>query len=190
MRLLTDRDEIAKAQDLFARSILSRFSSTIPVSIGYQSGQYDTKVNWFPDLGYWSYFGFPPGEKSSGARYWNAFGLGKPSGMVSIVCEINPPVQSVNRQAAGGFVMDKSDYIYLIHRGILNARGRIKKDFIFRNFDGRFVNINDAGISSKVIHIGGLHDEKLPELVRDFILEVYRIKDLVRANRDSYYIFA
>ncbi len=183
MRLITDRDEIAKAQELFARSISSRSSSTIPISIGYQSGQHDTKVYWIPDLGYWAYFGFPPSGKSTGARYWNVFGLGKPSGMVSIVCEINPPVQGVNRQAAGGFVLDTSGNIHLIHRGILNARGRIKKDFVFRNFDGSFTNINDAGQSSKVIHIGGLKDEKLPELVRDFILEANKIKDLVRANR-------
>ena len=183
MKLITQRDEIAKAQELFAHSISSRSSLTIPVSIGYQSGQYDTKVYLIPDLGYWAYFGFPPGEKSPGARYWNVFGLGKPSGMVSIVCEINAPVRDINRQVAGGFVMDSSGYIHLIHRGILNARGRIKKDFVFRNFNGRFAYINDAGKTSKVIHISGLRDEILPELVRGFILEVSRIKDIVRANR-------
>jgi hypothetical protein len=183
MRLITDRDEISKAQELFARSISSRSSSSISVSIGYQSGQYDTKVYWIPDLGYWAYFGFPPSEKSAGTHYWNVFGHGKPSGMVSVVCEINPPVQGVNRQAAGAFVMDASGYIHLIHRGIFNSRGRIKKDFIFRTFDGRIVNINDAGRCSKVIYIGRLKDENLPELIRAFILEANRIKDLVRANR-------
>ena len=183
MKLITDRDEIAKAQNAFANSITSKSSSMIPVSIGYQSGHYTTEVHWSLELGFWAYFGYPPGEKSPGERYWNVFGLGRPSGMVSIVCEINPPVQGINRRAAGGFAKEPSGQIHLIHRGILNARGRIEKEFVYRNFRGNFVYINDVGQRSKVIDIGNLLDGDFPKSLRDFIFEVDRVKDIVRSQR-------
>jgi hypothetical protein len=182
MRIVTNRTEISEYQEKFSRLVTSRATSKIPVSIGYQSGQFDTEVSWLSDLGYWAYFGFPPSEKSPGERYWNVFGLGKPSGTVSIVCEINPPVYGINRQAAGAFVRDDSAS-YLIHRGILNARGRIDKDFIFREFRGQFVSIDDFGQITKVILIGSLNVNDFPEKLSDFILEANRIKEIVRAKR-------
>ena len=135
MRIITDRTEISALQERFSHLVTSRATSKIPVSIGYQSGQFDTEVNWLSDLGYWAYFGFPPSEKSPGERYWNVFGVGKPSGMVSIVCEINPPVHGINRQAAGGFVRD--DFAsYLIHRGILMPVGGSIKTSSFDGLEG------------------------------------------------------
>lgn len=183
MRVITFRKEAEAAEEQFAASIRSSGRETEIVSIGYQGNHFDTSVFWLQELGYWAYFGFPPSEKSPGERYWNVFGLGKPSGSVSIACEINPPVSGVNRQAAGVFLEDSSGRVHIGHRGILNARGRIEKDFVFSNFKGDKLAVDDAGERKYILYVGQLNDPRFSASLRDFIKEVVRVKDLARAKR-------
>ncbi len=183
MKVLISKEEIQIAQEQFATAIRSRGKATEIVSLGFQSGHFDSTVSWLEGLGFWAYFGFPPGEKSPGERYWNVFGLGKPSGSVSIACEINPPVRGINRQAAGVFLEDPSGGVHVGHRGILNARGRIEKDFVFSNFQGEKLTVDDAGKRTSILHVGQLHDSSFPASLRDFIREVVRVKELARAKR-------
>lgn len=185
MKVTTSKSGSASAQARFAEAIRSRARETELVSIGYQSNEFDTKVLWLQDLGFWAYFGFPPSEKSPGERYWNVFGLNMPSGSVSIGCEINPPVSGTNRQAAGVFLEDPSGLAHIGHRGILNARGRIEKQFVFSNFRGEKVIVDDAGQRSQVLYVGRLADPRFPESLRDFIREVVRVKELARSKRAS-----
>jgi hypothetical protein len=181
MNILYQENEILKAQKTFENALFTKPTESIDIVIGFQSGAFDTAVRWLPSLGIWAHFGFPPGEKSPGKRYWNVFGLGKPSGMVNIICEINPPVRGINRQAAGGYVRSSFGEIYLIHRGIFNARGRIRKDFIRQNFQGKWVTINDGGRKSQVIEVGCLSSELFPEDLVKFIHEANRVKELARS---------
>ena len=183
MRVITSEEETASAEEQFAEAIRARGRRSEIVSIGYQSNHFDTRVFWLQDLGYWAYFGLPPNEKSSGKRYWNVFGIEEPIGSVSIACEINPPLSDTNRRAAGIFLMDDSGQVHVAHRGILNARGRIEKDFVFSQFKGGKLSINDAGRQTRVLHVGQLGDTRFPESLRDFITEAMRVKDVARARR-------
>ena len=183
MKVITSKEEGQLAEDQFEASIRSRSEETDIVSIGYQSNEFDTKVQWLKELGYWAYFGFPPSEKSPGERYWNVFGLERPSTSVSIACEINPPVLGINRQAAGVFLKDPAGRVHVGHRGILNARGRVEKDFVFSSFRGRKLEVDDAGQRTSVLYVGQLSDPRFPEALRDFVKEVARLKDIARANR-------
>jgi hypothetical protein len=183
MRLLTSRDAIEEAQKRFSSLIETEGVLTPTVSIGYQSGQFATRVYWLERLGFWAYFGFPPSEKSKGNRYWNVFGIGKPSGLVSISCEINPPLEGVNRQAAGLFFEASDSSLHLGHRGIVNARGRVDKNFVFSNSRGHQVVIDDSGQKSAIFDIGSLQDSQFPVSLAEFVREIARVKELARSRR-------
>lgn len=184
MRILTDRREIESAQETFSKSLDAYSPKVIPVTIGYQSGNYPTTVRWFLPLGIWAYFGEPPEGKSEGGRYWNAFGLGKPDGMVSIVCEINPPLEGIRRNVAGAFAMDRDGAIWVVHRGRFNIAGGITMDFFRKRYSNPYIPVDDGNRTTKVISIGRLKDENFGNHLRDFIHEVDRIKNLGRqANR-------
>lgn len=182
MKILDTKTDISHAQKIFANLLRPLTTDTIPVSIGYQSGNFETSVMWVQSLGIWAYFGFPPSEKSPGNRYWNVFGIGKPSGQVSIVCEINPPVDGINRQAAGVFARSAAGEVFLMHRGIFNARGRISKGFVRKNFQGIWIDVTDRNKISNVIQVGELLSPRFPKLLCNFIEEAHRVKELARSS--------
>jgi len=181
MRILDNRREIAAAQTEFVTAVRALSAGTRLVTIGYQSGNTDAEVMWLPGLGIWAFFGDPPHEKSPGERYWNAFGMGQPHGMVPITCEINPPKRGINRQAAGAFARDRGGATYVVHRGIFNARGRIPKADLRRNFNWTWLTVNDGDRTTEVMPIGALGSSDFPRQLRDFIREVARFK---AAGRD------
>ena len=176
MNILDDRREIAAAQAKFVSTVQAHSAGTRQVSIGFQSGNTDAEVMWLSRFGIWAFFGDPPFEKSLGERYWNVFGLGEPHGMVPITCEINPPKQGINRQAAGAFAKDAGGTIYVIHRGILNARGRIPKAYLHHNFHWTWVDVDDGNRITKVMSIGALGSTDFLRQLSDFIGEVARTK--------------
>lgn len=180
MRILIDRSQIASAQAEFANTVKSHAKGTRNITIGFQSGNIEAEVLWLPNLGMWAYFGEPPLEKSLGERYWNVFGIGEPHGMVPITCEINPPKQGTNRQAAGAFAEDEGGSIYLLHRGILNVGGRVRKENLRRYFQWPWTSVEDSDQLSEVMQIGIIGSTDFLEKLRSFIYEVARYKDLVR----------
>ena len=180
MEIITNESEIAECQQIFRESIASLAKSTRIVSLGFQGGQFECEVFWIPDLDLWAHFGFPPGEKSPGERYWNTFGFGEPSGLTHINCEINPPLRGTNRRAAGIFLKDGPANIYLGHRGNINARGRIPKDFFFSHTTLKTIRASDGGRLVQIALVGKLNNIEFPKNVRDFVHEVVRIKRLYR----------
>lgn len=182
LTILEVKAEIGMAQEMLRNSLTFYSRESIPATIGFQSGSCDAAVTWLPSLGIWAHFGYPPKEKSPGRRFWNVFGIGKPSGMVSIVCEINPPVQGINRHAQGAFARSSDGQLSVVHRGRFNVHGGITKQF-FRNHYGQpYVVVNDGSRISDVIHVGMLSSREFGESVRNFVVEVDRIKALRRSS--------
>ena len=83
MRILADESEIAVAQQTFEKAIASVADERIQTDIGHPNGHLEAQAYWVSSVGLWAYFGFPTDEKSPGKRYWNVFGLKKPSDSVS-----------------------------------------------------------------------------------------------------------
>ena len=179
MNIMDDQREISTAQSEFAAVIHAHSAGTRQISIGFQSGNTDAEVMWLPKFDIWAYLGDPPFEQSPGERFWNVFGIGEPHGMVSITCEINPPKHGINRQAAGGFARDASGAIYLIHRGIINSRGRVPKSWLRQNFRWTWVSVDDGDMITDVMPIGQLNSPEFIHKLRDFIHEVARVKATV-----------
>ena len=182
MRILANEDEITKAQHEFKEAVVKAASEKIETEIGYPSGHRKASVHWVPTAKLWAHFCLPSDEKSPGQRYWNVFGLGKPTASVSIMCEINPPFRGINRLPAGAFGQ-AGKILYILHRGNFNAyRGRIPNDFIRDNFCGRWRSACDGDQDSELLVVGKLPDPRFVDDLRKFVTEAARVRELYKAR--------
>ena len=182
MRILDSPEAISTAQKEFERSVLALAQETIAVVIGFPSGDTPATVHWIPALGIWAYFGEPPREKSPGERYWTVFGVGMPSGLVPIACEINSPKSGINRQAAGAFAFGEGGSDHLVHRGIFTAGGRVDYEYTRFRFRWKWIDVSDGDKTSRVMPIAELHSPSLGSSVSDFVMEVARFKEAARVR--------
>jgi len=173
--VLTQRHEIESAQRQFVAKLDERCDRQIPVKVGYKGGYEECTIRWSQALGLWFY-----SEKIEGSRYWNAFGISevapRENSMLSIVCEINPPVEGLNKRAQGAFARDENGHIWLVHRGkIGGGKPGIGRKLFFENYQGEIRDINDV----KFAIIGDISSQNFVECVKFFVQEVERIKSLV-----------
>lgn len=76
---------------------------------------------------------------------------------------------------AGAFAEDESGNVYVVHRGKLG--GNYSKKTFDENYDGEWTTVQDGDTKTDVVVIGRLNDPELPEHVRDFVYDVYRMKN-------------
>ena len=176
--VLTNRKEIENAQREMIMSLGRHWDRQIPVKLGFQGGNIACSIYWSQVHGLW----FCPGKIEEN-RYWNAFGLSEDTprqdSMLSIVCEINPPVKGLNRAVQGAFVRDKNGHIFLLHRGkIGGGRPGIGRKLFFENYEEEVREIN--GIKFAVI--GDITSPDFIKRVQLFVKEVKRIKGLAPAR--------
>jgi hypothetical protein len=78
-------------------------------------------------------------------RYWCTFGTGEPAEGVSlsIVCEVNIPIEGINRRVAGAFARDEAGLVCLLHGGkVGGGKARVGKETFLEYFtDGRRVPV-------------------------------------------------
>src|SRR5258706_14720894 len=129
LKVLAGSRELESAQKAFVSSVQMIPHELVPTDIGYQGGTFPAKVIWLSALGIWAYFDLVPSDKSKGKRFWNAFGIGKPGRLVSIVCEINPSREGINRRTKGAFVVDEKGNLLICHRGMFNIKGGMTGEF-------------------------------------------------------------
>lgn len=175
MFVLTHRHEIESAQRQFVAKLDERCDRQIPVKVGYKGGYEECTIRWSQALGLWFY-----SVKIEGSRYWNAFGISevapRENSMLSIVCEINPPVEGLNKRAQGAFARDENGRIWLVHRGkIGGGKPGIGRKLFFENYRGEISEISGERFAV-ISDIGSLD---FVEHVRNFVREVERIKGLV-----------
>lgn len=172
LRVVEDEAEIRKYQELFSKSIIDLSNEDFMMSVGFPGGQEEAeKTYWSDKLNMWI-----QSFEIEESRYWNGFGLEKPEPPKSsnIVCEINFPINDINRRVAGVFAKDENDDIYVLHRGKLGGTFG-KKDFEER-YEGDWTLVQDGDQKTNMVLIGKLNDPKLPYNILDFVLEVNKIK--------------
>ena len=183
MRILADEGKIAEAQKAFEEVVAGVADERRLTDIRHPHGHLQAQVYWVSSAGLWAYFGFPPDGKSPGKRYWNAFGLEKPSNSVSIMCEINPPVRGVYRRSAGAFA-DAGGELYVLHRGYFNAfRGRIPNAFTYSHFNGAWIPVTDE--KRKLLQVGKLSDHDFVVTLGNFVAAVGDLKSAYKAYKKS-----
>ena len=173
--ILTNRQEIEYEQREFVTRLEKHCDKQIPVKVGWKGDYKDCSIRWSQDLGLWFY-----SEKIEGSRYWNVFGLSevapKQNSMLSIVCEINPPVEGLDKRTQGAFARDEHGHVWLVHRGkIGGGKPGIGRKLFFENYQGEVREI--AG--DRFAIIGDISSPDFVESVKNFVREVNRIKNLV-----------
>jgi hypothetical protein len=181
MRVITSSVDLENAENLFASRIKEHPHEIVATSIGYQSNIIHTNVIWIPSLDIWAFFGLPPEGKSEGKRYWNAFGIGRPRSLVSIVCEINPSRKGVNRRTKGAFVVDEHGLQLVCHRGMLNISGGMTRGFFREHYRGTWIEADEDGQRSTFVKVAQLNSAELGDAIKDFVFQVDHIKKLARA---------
>ena len=172
--VLTKKEEIEKAQNEFITTMKTYCDEQIPVKLGHQGDTIECTIYWSNRLGVWFH-----SRKIEGSRYWNAFGLAevspKPDSLLPIICEINPPIEGLNKRVQGAFVRDDNGRILLVHRGrIGGGRPGIGKKLFVEHYQGEKCNID----SDEIAVIGVINANDFPERVSAFVNEINRIKNI------------
>lgn len=182
--IITEKSEIAKCQRRLMTIMESHSSLSTTVLTGHKGSSYEKEVFYSEDLDIWWDMG-GMSEGKSGARYWNAFGIGKPiAGKLSpIICEINYPEEGINNRIAAFWLREGRDTL-LVHSGkIGGGRKGIGKTGFIANYNGEFLDLDVEGAPENGTIIGNLNDPRLPYQIKNFVFEVHRIKDVLFHGR-------
>jgi hypothetical protein len=175
LKVIEDKAEVDTAQASFMRKLGQFADAKNIISIGHPGRSQKLSASWSSKLDIWW------AVKTTGNRYWNAFGTGKPrwhSGFShNIVCEINPSFQGINRRIAGVFAKDIDGKLYLLHRGkIGGGRLGIGKTKFENEFIGDWVTAEDGLKSNRFILIASFDSPNFAEGISDFVHQVEQIK--------------
>ncbi|MFW6030497.1 MAG: hypothetical protein ACOCRO_09645 [Halanaerobiales bacterium] len=176
LKIIHERNRIRDLQKLLSKKIRSNSDKIIRANVGFHGDSFEDTFYWNKKYDLWAII-----ERSMKTRYWNAFGFGNPEleNSNSIVCEINIPF-NVNRRVAGGFAEDNDHNIFLIHRGLIGgSRKGVGKRLFIDNYKGKWADVEDDDLVNRVALVGELESSNIIKQIKDFILEVERIKNLV-----------
>lgn len=176
LEIIKDQNEIENAQEQFLEIIKNYSDKTVLGKAGFQGGHEEIEMHWSSKLGIWM------GSRKLDTRYWNSFGIQEPmdNAAQNITCEINFPIDGIKRIIAGAFAKDGLGNIFVVHRGIIG--GNYNKRIFEERYDGKWTTVKDGNKESKVVLIGQLDDPNFAFNVRDFVLEVDRIKNGYSTN--------
>lgn len=175
LRVIEDEQTIKTLQKEFEKQFRKFTNERIPVKIGYPGGNFDGTVSWANELGIWVY------HEVDKDRCWNIFGLGRPEkhSTVAITCEINFPLQGIDRRIGGIFAKDNGEMPIVAHRGkIGGGRKGIGKSLFENNYIGDWKTVWDGRKQSKLALVGALNSSHFCAQVGLFIHEVDRLKRL------------
>jgi hypothetical protein len=175
LRILEDESMIRRCQQQFVRRLKAFADDRIRVRIGHMGESFEGKVFCATNLGIW----FIP-RKQNGNRYWNAFGVGRPSrdAHVFSTCEINFPLQGLDRRIGGAFARDEAGKIFVVHRGkIGGGKKGIGKALFEDQYRGVWALVQDGSVETNVVLIGHLGSSRFARQVSQFVRKVDRIKD-------------
>ena len=179
LHTITSTREISSLQNKFKTALLSACNYHPNVLVGFPGGSGINKVHYSSKYDFW----FTTQKFED--KYWNSFGIGKPSKHQSnnIVVEINFILSDINRRI-GGLIVSDSKNFYIAHRGkIGGGRAGIGKSLFFENYSGTPIEVDDGGKLLEVFLISSLNPNVLPRKVSEFIHSVFNIKSNIKNSK-------
>ena len=175
LKILSDESTVRRCQRLFIRALKPCVTDRIAVKIGHPGESVRAKVFWAEDPGIWFH-----SKAVAGDRYWNAFGIGKPSagGAVSSTIEINIPTISRDRKIGGAFAQNEEGKVFLVHRGKIGGRRGVGKSLFEAQYRGVWAEVEDGTTRSAVVIIGELQSPLFVRQLAQFVRKIEAIKDL------------
>lgn len=182
---LTDAREVQATFNSLRRTV-TRGCKRITRFIGWQGGGRHFPVHWNPRLAMWSVFD----RTRNGKRFLCFFGFKDPTRIkhLTIVCEVNMPCRSFDRRTAGVFARDSAGRLYLAHTGkVGGGRPGVGKTSFVAALGGEQMEpvTWPDGKETEVFIIGRVDGDRVPEQIRDFVVQVKEFKDAaVRGDRN------
>ncbi|GAB3921763.1 hypothetical protein [Mucilaginibacter myungsuensis] len=176
LRILNDSGQILRAHKKLLRQFLPLFNEEIECTIGYHGGSFQETVQYSDSLDLW----FATWEYEGVIK--NLFGLGRPNENTSnsMTGQINIPIEQTDRSVAGALAKSEAGQVLLLHRGnIGGGKLGIGKSMFLENFRGDQEDVDELGKVTRFCVIGEIGSTLLPIQIKNFMVEIRRIKDLV-----------
>jgi hypothetical protein len=149
---ITSRKEGKVAFDAL-RSCLITGSKNFKRNVGWPGDHGEFTLYWHEKAGFWVVFG-----EEEQSRYWCAYGTMDPNthSSVNITCEINPPIEGIDRRCAGIFLKDSGTGLYLGHSGkVGGGRKGIGKTNFLEQYSGTREEVEwPDGVTAEVVLLG------------------------------------
>lgn len=186
LNAITEADDIRQSLETVWQNISSggqqlnhRVASRRPRAISLP-------ICWHPELKLWAGILWEGVE----GRYWFPFGIDDPNATerpLSIPCEINPPMEGIDRSCAGLFVRDFNGHVFLTHSGKIGGGQTGVGKFAFLDFyrkrGGKLETIQwPDGKETQAIILGQIDKDDLPSHLADFVHKVADFKRRVKAG--------
>ncbi len=181
LKILEDEAAIRRGQRQFTRSFKPFADEKITVKIGHPGASFRAGVLWSERLGIWFF-----SRKMSQDRYWNVFGIGRPKEGIdpSIACEINFPLQGIDRKTGGALAEDREGRIFVVHRGkIGGGRKGIGKTLFEDRYRGVWVRAQDGDEETTVALIGAPASSRFARKVMQFVRKIDSMKAAAASSR-------
>ena len=179
LTVLADRAAIASAQGNFVRAVLRGATRGRDLSLGFHGGQLPATVYYHQRYDLWMAF-----ERVKN-RFWNAFGFGDPRAgdVPSIIVEVNPPFERIDRRIAGGFAQDRQGHTYLFHRGkVGGGRPGIGATAFRAWYPGALTLVQDGERTTEIIIVTALSGPRVHADLADFVRSVQAFKTTVMSG--------
>lgn len=174
LKVIEDQPVIKKYIRQFVKRFKPFIDEEIKVKLGHQGASFPAKVLWSKKLGIWKF-----SRCIKEARYWNAFGVGKPqeASVLSITVEINFPWAGIDRKTGGAFARDAWGNVFVIHRGkIGGGKKGVGKSLFEHNYRGVWSFMEDGNSVSQVAIIGALNSERFARQAAQFVKKIEKLK--------------
>ncbi len=174
LKILTDEAAIRGSYRRFLRSLRASLDERIAVELSHPGASFRARIAWSNRLGIWVY------TKKTDGKYWNAFGVGRPRAKTSVpmTCEVNFPLQGIDRRIGGAFAKDGSGRIFVLHRGKLGGGRRgVGKSLFEECYRGTWAFADDGGVETTAAVIGCLSSPSFARQMAQFVHKVVHLKE-------------
>lgn len=136
LKVIDNALELSYSQQQFSKKFEDFFDLRKKIEFSFPGGVTEGTIFFSEGSDFW--YGH---HVTKSPRYWNAFGIKNPfkTKKLPITCEINFPMDKINRRIAGVFAIDKKGEIHVLHRGKIG--GNYSKSVFEKFYEGEWLEV-------------------------------------------------
>lgn len=180
MEVITGKTQLRKGTRLLQRALIDQAHSHGEREWAFPSGDRANCVTYTlqTDLGEMLFAVPPPWD----GRQAHLFKLNHEGGTLFPDAEINIPYE-LNRRISGVLAANDDGQTLVCHRGTFTAfRGRVPRGIALEHFESWIQEVDDSGSWSEMISVTSTDSPSIADDVAEFVREVKRLKEQVKAD--------
>lgn len=170
---LNTQKDITQANNLLVNLLSKKSGKPYTIKHSTRGGSTKLTISYIKEFDFWW------SNSKSDSQYWCPYGLGKPKENQTTTgrCQINYPLNGINRKVAALFAKDNSGKIYLLHSGAIGGgiTGNGREGFL-NFFDGDRQQVLVNGEVIEYYLVGCINAKDFIENLKLFIQSVYDFK--------------